>query len=160
GKKMQLTTEQKVQGRANFFAAAQRLPELGRFEYQPSESGPVRVGIVGTGVEGRVLIEVSNPQYLDYVACCDIRPDNLVLGHAQIVNWQHKSADQVRMYSNYEEMLNDPQIEAVVIATPLHLHGPMALQALEAGKHVFTEKTMAFTTELCEQMTQKAKEKG
>src|SRR5690606_35473555 len=52
------------------------------------------------------------------------------------------------------------QIEAVVIATPLHLHGPMALQALEAGKHVFTEKTMAFTTELCEQMTQKAKEKG
>lgn len=51
--------------------------------------------------------------------------------------------------TDYDEVLNDPGIDAVLIATPHHLHAGMALQALRAGKHVLVEKPLALdTTEL------------
>ena len=46
-------------------------------------------------------------------------------------------------------MIDDPEVEAVVIATPQFLHGPMAIAALEAGKSVYCEKAMAYTIGEC-----------
>jgi predicted dehydrogenase len=51
----------------------------------------------------------------------------------------------VSLYDDYRRLLDDKSIEAVVIATPHYLHGPMAIDAIEAGKHVYCEKAMAFT---------------
>ncbi|MDF3128748.1 Gfo/Idh/MocA family oxidoreductase [Kiritimatiellaeota bacterium B1221] len=51
--------------------------------------------------------------------------------------------DQADLYSDYEDMLKSPRIDAVVISVPNHLHAKFALQALEAGKHVFLEKPLA-----------------
>ncbi len=65
-----------------------------------------------------------------------------------------------KAYENFEEMLRDADIEAVIIATPLHTHAPLAMQALRAGKHVFVEKTMAYSIEECQEMTQLAERKG
>lgn len=155
---MQLTEEQKFIGRRNFIKAAAVLPAVGAFAYTTSNVGPVKAGIVGTGMEGRVLIEVMNPKYLYLVGSCDIRPDNLILGQEHMKN--HGHSPQPKTYPNYEDMLNDPEIEAVVIATPLHMHGPMSIQAMKAGKHVFTEKTMAYSTEECLEMCRVAKQTG
>jgi len=47
--------------------------------------------------------------------------------------------------TDYSEVLNDPQVDAVIIATRHHLHGKMALEALKAGKHVLLEKPLALT---------------
>src|SRR5262249_11770018 len=47
-------------------------------------------------------------------------------------------------YTNYHALLDNKQIEAVMICTPLSLHAEMVLAALDAGKHVFVEKTMAY----------------
>ena len=55
--------------------------------------------------------------------------------------------------SEYEEMLKDPQVDAVLIASRNQHHAEQALAALRAGKHVFVEKPMALTAEECRELT-------
>jgi predicted dehydrogenase len=55
--------------------------------------------------------------------------------------------NSIRRFRTYEDMVANPEIDAVVIATPDHWHGPMAIAALEAGKHVYLEKPMTHNIE-------------
>jgi len=154
---MNLSEEQKGIGRRNFLKAVATLPALGAFTLTSTNTGPVKAGIVGTGMEGRILIEAADPKYVNLIASCDIRPDNQVLGQQFIKKGGH--SQNPKLYTNLDDMLNDPEIEAVLIATPIRMHGPMAIKALQAGKHVFTEKTMAYTIEECLEMIRLSKEK-
>ncbi|GEM_PF-507480 len=157
---MKLNAEQKLIGRRNFLKAAAVLPAAGAVSYKALAQGPVKAGIVGTGMEGRILISLSDPKYVCIVASCDIRPDNRILGQKLIQNPDLGHHPHPKLYTNYEDMLNDPEIEAVIIATPIHLHGSMAIRALQAGKHVFVEKTMAYTLDECSEMIRVAKQKN
>lgn len=58
--------------------------------------------------------------------------------------------------TSYERMLEDPEIDAVYVATPHHLHAEHAIAALEAGKHVLVEKPMALSTTECDAMVSAA----
>ncbi|QDV79056.1 Gfo/Idh/MocA family protein [Botrimarina mediterranea] len=90
----------------------------------------VRIGLIGCGVRGRAFHgKVS--------AVCD--PDPKRLGEAARAAGV-ASKDAV---SDLRRLLDDPTIEAVVIATPDHWHTPAALLALDAGKHVYVEKPCA-----------------
>ncbi len=111
-------------------------------------------------MEGRILITLADPKYLYIVASCDIRPDNRVLGHELIKKPELGHHPNSKIYERFEDMLNDEDIEAVIIATPLHMHGPMAIQALKAGKHVFVEKTMAYSADDCFEMVRLARKKN
>ena len=153
---MHLTPEQQEIGRRNFLKAAAVLPPIAAFTLTAWNKGPVKTGIIGTGVEGRILISQTNPKYVHLIALADIRPDNQKLGEIFIGKAGHPGKPTI--YADYKQLLANPEIEAVIIATPLHLHGPMALDALKAGKHVFTEKTMAMNLDLCTQMCQTAKQ--
>jgi len=62
--------------------------------------------------------------------------------------------------ADYEEILKDPAIDVVVIASRNHEHCPQALAALRAGKHVFLEKPMAITEEECRLLTREAEQSG
>ncbi len=154
-----LTEGQKAIGRRNFLKAAATLPVAAGFGATALNAGPVKAGIVGTGMEGRVLIDSIDPKYINLVGLCDIRPDNLAVGEFW-VKTKNKLNDNPKTYLKYEDMLADPELEAVLIATPLFLHGPMTLQALDAGKHVFVEKTMAYSVDECVQMVEKARQKN
>ena len=55
-------------------------------------------------------------------------------------------------------MHDDPDVEMIVIALPLWLHAPVAIEAMKAGKHVFTEKLMAHSVAECKEMCQVARE--
>ena len=65
-----------------------------------------------------------------------------------------------RAYPDYDALLADPQVDAVCICTPSHLHAPLALQAVAAGKHVLIEKPVALTLEDCDAVAAAARAAG
>lgn len=146
------------------------------FGYGGSVENPVRVGIIGTGDEGGVLIGALNPEYVDVVAIADIRPysihrafhgdqANLAArpGLMERYDWKTEDAARkhVKVYTDqYEELLEDSDVEAVIIALPLWLHHPAAIQAMRKGKHVLTEKLMAKTVAQCKEMGRVADAEG
>ena len=71
-------------------------------------------------------------------------------------------ADQygTKAYGSYQELLADPQIEAVSVLTPNFTHAEITIAALKAGKHVLCEKPMAVTLQDCEAMVQTAEQTG
>jgi predicted dehydrogenase len=64
------------------------------------------------------------------------------------------------LYATVEEMLADPNVNAVDLCLPSHLHASTTLKALEAGKHVLVEKPMALTGEECDRMVEAARSNG
>jgi predicted dehydrogenase len=62
--------------------------------------------------------------------------------------------------SEYDEVLKDSQVDAVLIASRNQYHGPQSLAALRAGKHVFVEKPMALTAQECGELCEAAEENG
>jgi predicted dehydrogenase len=112
----------------------------------------IKIGIIGTGSRGKGLMEVMQdiPQF-KLVAICDILPFRLKEASSITSNTLTK-------YNDYKELLANPNIDAVVIATPLHLHYKMAMDAVEAGLHVYCEKTMTFQIEEALNLVKKCKE--
>lgn len=66
-------------------------------------------------------------------------------------------APEARFFAKVEDLLSDPEIEAVVISTPPQFHEPLAVEALRQGKHVLVEKPMAATVDACQRMLEAAK---
>lgn len=137
------------------------------FGYEQLKGDPVRVGFIGTGDEGSVLLTQHPPAYMDIVAVADIRPTNLVRafkgdGNEHRVGLDKKLGTQktrkIKRYKNHEALLADPSIEAVVIAVPLNMHADIAIQAMRAGKHVLSEKLMAHSVSQCKRMIAAARE--
>jgi predicted dehydrogenase len=96
----------------------------------------VRVGIVGVGERGVELIhQVRACGNAEVVAVADIYTKNLDRA-ANLLPGIHTSTD-------FRDMLADSSIDAVVIATPPHVHVEPFCAALDAGKHVYVEKTLA-----------------
>ncbi len=99
----------------------------------------VGVGVIGVGgISSHVHLPGLrlSPQ-AEIVALCDSDDERL----------QQRAAEYKveHTYSTYEELLQDPAVDAVVIATPTLLHAPIALAAIAAGKHVLVEKQLGMT---------------
>jgi predicted dehydrogenase len=141
-----MTEETKRLGRRNFLKAVATLPAAGALAYRALSAGPVKAAIIGAGAQGRVLLENADPAFLRIVAVSDIFPPALVRAQ-EIARRLHDAG--VEAYADHRRLLERKDLEAVVIATPLSAHAPLALDALAAGKHVFVEKAMAATLEEC-----------
>ena len=134
------------------------LPWLAAIHAQPlsngSPSNRVRLGFIGAGSRGTYLLGflrlIPNAEI---VAVCDNYLPNLHQGLAL-------AGGKATSYTEYRELLNRKDIDAVLIATPLHEHCHMVLDALAAGKHVFCEKSMAMTPEDALKMVQAHKSSG
>jgi predicted dehydrogenase len=147
------------------------------FGYQGVNGHPVKAALIGGGDEGGVLVGEHSPDFLQFIAVCDIRPSNMkrifdgdpaaIALRKGFKNKYGGEAGRIKKYTEYEAMLRDNKdIEAVVIALPLHLHAPVAVKAMKIGQergkpiHVLCEKLMAWNVTQCKQMIQVAKETG
>jgi predicted dehydrogenase len=192
---LDMTQEQKDTGKENYARTAEGLTRRGfmksmviaggaivpataavYFGYKALAGTPVKAALIGGGDEGGVLIGEHNPEFLEFVAVADIRPTNM----KRIFDGDPKTplrkgfkkvygadANKIKKYADYEKMLKEnPEIEAVVIALPLHLHAKAAIDAMRIGKergkpiHVLCEKLMAWNIAQCKKMIQVAKETG
>lgn len=122
---------------------------LGRGYTAPSDR--IQMGFIGTGKQGRILSGFFK-DLVYTVAGADVDKQKLALfqnntekyyaGIAQKENYKGFTA-----YSDFREMLQRKDIDAVAITTPDHWHAVMAVMAANAGKHIYCEKPMAHTVE-------------
>ena len=114
----------------------------------------MRLGIVGAGMIVRGLFtfihEVEGIE-LEAIASTEKSIDKV----RQMAKENHVK----KAYLNFDELLNDEDIDVMYIATPNHLHYQMCKQALERGKHVICEKPFTSRVEELEELSQLAKEK-
>jgi predicted dehydrogenase len=112
---------------------------------------PPRVGQVGLGYWGPNLAR-SFGELADLRWLCDLEPDLLAQASSR--------HPQARTTTDYEELLADAELDAIVLATPVVTHYELAKQALAAGKHVFVEKPQAQTSAEAEDLLALAEESG
>ncbi len=159
---MNLTPEQQAVGRRNFLKAVAGVPALAGLGAAaavtgPVRGGPVRVGVIGLGGEGRVLLAQTDPAYAEVVALCDINPAQLGLADEVLAKTARPAATHV---VEWKELIARADIEAVIVATPLWSHAEIASACLEAGKHVLCEKMMAWDLAGCVRMRDAAAKSG
>jgi predicted dehydrogenase len=122
---------------------------VGQGQTPPSE----KLNIAGIGIGGQgggVLQEMKNE---NIVALCDV--------DASKAAGTFNAFPKAERFQDYRVMLEKRKdIEAVMIATPDHMHAPITLASLRAGKHVYVEKPMAHTLEEARVMAKVAKETG
>lgn len=100
----------------------------------------VRFGIIGAGARGAELLR-------DALACANTECTGVADIYSRRLEEARLIAPAARQHADYRSLLEDPAVDAVLIATPQHLHAAHFIAALDAGKHVYLEKTMAFTVE-------------
>jgi predicted dehydrogenase len=113
---------------------------------------PVGVAVVGLGYWGPNLLRVigDNPD-ADVRWICDLDQERLAKHRRR-----HPSA---RVTTRIDRVLEDPAVEAVLIATPVNTHYDLAVRALEAGKHVFVEKPLAPSSALADDLAEFARDR-
>ena len=113
----------------------------------------IRMGIIGPGARGTELVrEAMVLPGVEFVAFADI--------YTRRLEEAKELAPEAKMYLDARYLLDDKGIDAVIVATPQHLHCEHFVAALDAGKHVYQEKTMAFTVEHAKRMRAAYKRSG
>ncbi|MCB0688188.1 MAG: Gfo/Idh/MocA family oxidoreductase [Saprospiraceae bacterium] len=137
-------------------------------ESGPMSGDPIRLGIIGFGIRGPQLCralgfatkdwlksmkEAADKNPKDTRLSSFLEQENLNIHITAVCDLfdvrAQEAADsfstdkvKVKIYKRHQDLLNDPDVDAVVIATADHWHAPIAIAALEAGKHVYVEKPM------------------
>jgi predicted dehydrogenase len=109
-----------------------------------------KLGVAGLGYWGPNLAR-NFDELADLTWLCDLDPDKL--------DRFSRRHPQARLTLNVADLFEDPELDAVVIATPVVTHAELARQALAAGKHVFVEKPMALHAGEAEELCALAEER-
>jgi len=112
----------------------------------------LRMAVIGIKGVGRGHVEaIATDQRAELVALADLDQSAM-----EVMAAEHST----RAYTDYRRLLEREEIDAVVIATPHHLHAPMCLEALAAGAHVYLEKPIANRVSDADRVVASAQEKG
>jgi len=120
-----------------------------------SPNAALQVACIGVGGMGAAdLRQVASGRNVQIAALCDV--DGQRLGAAA---GQHEGA---RTFTDYRRLLDDvgKDLDAVVVSTPDHMHGPITIAAMELGKHVYCQKPIAHNLGECRRMAELAEQKG
>lgn len=109
----------------------------------------VRIGIIGCGYWGPNLVRnFAETTDVTVAAVSDLRPERL-----DSIRRRYPS---IKTTTDYRDLMNNPEIDAIAVATPVSTHFDLAMQALSAGKHVLVEKPMTATSEQAETLIEEA----
>lgn len=112
----------------------------------------VNIAVIGYGYWGPNLVRnFAEATGLNLVAVSDLDPEKL-----EIVSKRYPA---VRTTTRYQDLLEDPGIDAIAIATPVNTHYPLGLAALQAGKHLWLEKPMTETSEQARELVAEAEKR-
>ena len=101
---------------------------------------PVSIGLIGCGVWGKeILLTLATLPNAPVVAICD--------NYAAAMRKVKDAAPKATPYDDYKKLLADKAVQAVIVATPTHLHREIVEAALAAGKHVYCEVPLAANSE-------------
>jgi predicted dehydrogenase len=127
------------------------------FSYAANEK--VRVACIGTGGQGSFHIKygLTTCPDIEIVALCDVYKPHLKAAYKKAGGEDGKD---IKQYMDYRKMLEEVEFDAVIIATPLYTHYQIVMDCLDAGKHVFCEKTLAYNIEECRDIVKKVHETG
>lgn len=123
---------------AGGLAAMALVPELS--EARPLVRGAgLRVGLIGVGRQGRqILAELAKIEGVEVAAICDVVESRLKSGQGR--------APGAAAFADHRAMLDQAKdVPALIIATPTHLHRAIALDCIQAGRHVYCEAPLATT---------------
>lgn len=116
-----------------------------------------RLNLASVGVGGKGwsdLVAITASPYVNVVALCDIDQGPQNMGRAD------EKFPHARRYSDWRKLLEQKDIDAVHCATPDHMHAPVALAAIQLGKHVYCQKPLTHTVNEARVLTQAAKKAG
>jgi predicted dehydrogenase len=116
-------------------------------------SEPISIGVVGLGYWGPNLAR-------NFAALAGVELAWLCDGSTEQLERVAARFPGVRTATEVDELLDDPELEAIAIATPVPTHAPLARRALAAGKHVFVEKPLAQSLADAEAVVADAREAG
>jgi predicted dehydrogenase len=116
------------------------------------------IGVIGAGGRGKLAWHAHRPgQGSQLVIGCDTDP--VEVEHTQ-AGFRAKFGDELPIVTDYREVLDRDDLDAVFVTTPDFLHEEHAVAALEAGKHVYLEKPMAITIAGCDRILEAAFRSG
>lgn len=116
-------------------------------------SDKIRIGVIGTsGYSSFLLSTLATCEEAEIAAIC-----GRTRSRAEALAAQHPTA---QVYTDYNEMIKNGRLDAVVVASPDDLHYPMVMAALNAGLHVLGEKPLGLTVAEAQQMWERAEEVG
>lgn len=105
----------------------------------------IRMGIIGSGGRGRNVMKTHMGLGAEFIGVCDIFKKSLYDG-------LKAAGEKAQSYHDYRKLLESKDIDAVLIGTPEHWHGPMLMDAVAAGKDAYCEKPMSHSIEEGAQM--------
>ena len=116
----------------------------------------LKVGIIGCGgiANGKHMSSLAKVKDCEMVAFCDIIPERAEKAA------QKFGTPDAKTYTDYKELLKDPEIDVVHVCTPNRAHSFITVDALHAGKHVMCEKPMAINSAEAKKMLDAAHETG
>ena len=110
----------------------------------------IRVGVIGLGSRGKgLLFTILACEEAEIVAVCDVYEDRREMAKARILSKQEK---EPIAYEHYEDLINDPNVDAVVITSSWDEHTRMAVASMKAGKYTAVEVGGAYDVEDCWQL--------
>jgi predicted dehydrogenase len=108
----------------------------------------LKLGVIGPGSRGRFLMKfLAKNKKVDIVAIADI--------YQPSIDEALEIVPTAKVYKDYRRLLADKNIQAVLVATPLNTHFQIVMDAMDAGKHVYCEKTIGYDMDQCKRMYDK-----
>ncbi len=104
----------------------------------------INLAYIGMGLQVKSHLGISNMEGVQPLYVCDVKQDMLSKASGEMTK---RGFNEVTATPDYEDVINDPAVDAVVVTTPDHWHAAMAIAAMRAGKDVYVEKPMTLTIE-------------